>query len=571
MKKAYRWVWVLVAMVLTTTPVLAGGASEAEDDAPMEYTAFHETDIVFDWFDNPDDVVTPWFEEEFGLRLTERYWRQGQDPRQRLNQFLATRDLPDVMVVTRQTLSPLLAADALMDLTELVPEYMPHYWNSLTPEERLVNMDDGRLFFVWKLAPKRNDNVDDIYNTMWAHTPLVREDLLARLGYEFTPVYEVLENCSTENRVPTWDEIMIEPAIETPEDFYNLLREIDELGIVVDGKPLIPWSVRWSIFHFGGMYDLGHWQYNSDDGVAYGYLGSPMAKDYFEFINRCYQEGLLDQEFASQQNPQIMEKVSTGRVGVIMSDTPDLLTAHEALAQIDPSMVYHPIPWPVHDPDWHGYMDVDTPGLYVAAISADTPRETAIRLLEMWDYMYTEEGWDMLVWGPEESGLWEWDGDRRVFTDPAMWDAEVSASETGGPADYGLQSDRVLHKYGDFWSAIANFSAAPERGYPRNISRSYPYEFTFMGIFNHMRLQTGRFHYAVGNRVSYGTGELPGYANTYYWSDFRNRDIVKILTPTTQAEFDAAWAEIMEANEVKGRFTEGQQAMTEWFHSMGVE
>lgn len=571
MKKTLQWLIILISIGLIISPAFGGGKQEAGKDSVMEYTAFHETDIVFDWFDNPKDVVTPFFEEKFNLKLTDRYWRQGQDPRQRLNQFLATKDLPNVMVVTRQTLAPLLAADALMDLTKLVPEYMPNYWNRLTLEEQKVNMDDGKLFFVWKLAPKRNDNVDDIYNTMWAHAPLVREDLLAELGYDFTPVKELVDICRAENRVPTPEEIQITPSIDTPEDFYKLLKQIDNLGITVDGKKMIPWSVRWSIFHFGGMFDLGHWQYRSSDGLAHGYLGTPMAKDYFQFINRCYQEGLLDPEFASQQNPQIMEKVSTGRVGVIMSDTPDLLTAHEALEQIDPAMVYHPIPWPEQDPNWHGYMDVDTPGLYVTAISADTPRETAIQLLKMWDYMYSDEGWDMLVWGPEDTGIWTWDDGKRIFTDPKMWQAEVNAAETGGPKGFGLQSDNVLHKYGDFWSAIANFSAAPERGYPRNISKSYPYEFTFMGIFNHMRLEAGRHHYAVGNKVSYGTGEAPGYANTYYWSDFRNRDIVKLLTPSTQAEFDKAWNEIMDANETKGRYEEGQEAMTEWFTSMGVK
>src|SRR5699024_6672181 len=42
------------------------------------------------------------------------------------------------------------------------------------------------------------------------------------------------------------------------------------------------------------------------------------------------------------------------------------------------------------------------------------------RLCEMWDWMYSDEGLDILTWGPEGTGIWEYadDGTTKVFVDP---------------------------------------------------------------------------------------------------------------------------------------------------------
>jgi hypothetical protein len=573
-KKGFTLTGLFLGLImLVAQPLFSGGSTESAAEKAEEYTVFCETDILLPWVNGfEEDVVTPYFEEKFNLKIKEVFWRQGmQDVMQRLNQFIATDSLPDVNMVSRGNQAYLLQNEMLKELTDFVRIEMPTYWSMLTEEERKVAEDDGKLYLVYKLTPSVHDNLDDPHNSDFAHAPLIREDILTMLGYEFTPMKEVVEICELEQRAPTMEDIEIKPAIETPDDFLALLRKIQDLNLTADGKPLIPWSVRWSIFHFGGMYDLGHWMWNPRNKEAQGYLGTEHAKDYFQFINTCYREGLLDPEFASQQNPQIMEKASRGRLGVIMSDVPDLLTVHEALADIDPSMVYHPFPWPEEDPDLHGYMDVVVPGFHVVCISDKTDEGLVTRLMQMWDWMYTDEGWDTLVWGPASTGIWEWKDGKRFFSDPNVWKAELSAAESGGPKDFGLQSDNVKHKYGDFWSQIANLSGGPDKGYPRNISKSYPPEFTFMTVFNQARRICGHSHFASGVEASYGAGEASSYANKYYWSDFRNKDIVKLLTPSTFADFDAAWDEIVQANETKGRYTEGKEAMTEWFKAMGME
>lgn len=76
-------------------------------------------------------------------------------------------------------------------------------------------------------------------------------------------------------------------------------------------------------------------------------------------------------------------------------------------------------------------------------ISESVPEDKVIRLLEMWDWMYTPEGWDVLCWGPESSGLRTMEGDKKVFSDPNMWELSKNLKVgEGGPEEHGLHATR---------------------------------------------------------------------------------------------------------------------------------
>ena len=94
---------------------------------------------------------------------------------------------------------------------------------------------------------------------------------------------------------------MITPAIETPEDFHQLLKKISELNITVGDSSLIPFSsIDWSQFHLGSMFDFGHWRIN-DEGDVGGFLGTEGAKEYYKYLNTLYKEGLIDPDFIVQR------------------------------------------------------------------------------------------------------------------------------------------------------------------------------------------------------------------------------------------------------------------------------
>ena len=211
------------------------------------------------------------------------------------------------------------------------------------------------------------------------------------------------------------------------------------------------------------------------------------------------------------------------------------------------------------------------PGWFDVLLSDDLDESIAIRLLKMWDWMYTDEGMDILAWGPADSGLWEMRDGAKVFADPAVWDAAASMSEgQGGPEEYGVQALRG-HTEGDMWSRIANASAGPgpAKNFPSSIQRSYPLDINDTLVYNVGKVLTGfTYHRPLRGNVSYGVGEIVGKTSDYYWGDFRtglNQDLVSLISAETREQYDAAWEDVFTRFKRTTRYDEAKQIMTEYF------
>jgi ABC-type glycerol-3-phosphate transport system substrate-binding protein len=259
------------------------GLPDMSKEKMVEYDAYFDIETVAKWFDNPKDVVSKWYEDTFKLKLTDIYWQSGQSTDQRIAAFIASNSFPDVMVANRASI--FAALDQGMDLTELAPEHMPNYWNNIINDSlRSTLYHNGKVKFLYKYEAFGLDEqtgLNDPYFNQFNHTLMIREDILTKLGYKFTPISEIQKTCNDEQRAPTLADYNIDPVpYKTMGEFTEFLRKIKALELKdKSGNSVLPFSTMGATHVTTGFDFSTLWKWNDEKKVADGYLGSPKAKD----------------------------------------------------------------------------------------------------------------------------------------------------------------------------------------------------------------------------------------------------------------------------------------------------
>lgn len=73
----------------------------------------------------------------------------------------------------------------------------------------------------------------------------------------------------------------------------------------------------------------------------------------------------------------------------------------------------------------------------------------------------------------------------------------------------------------------------------------------------------------MNQTVGYGVGELVGKTSTFYWVEFGEQYLPKLLKAKTGPEYDAAWDAMYKNFESKTEYKKAVEIMDEWFKSMG--
>ena len=81
----------------STQQVTTTTTTEMTAPSLMEYTFAFYDDSATKWMNNPNDVVTPFIEEKFNIRVKEVTIVKDTDFRERLTQWIASGTTPDVV------------------------------------------------------------------------------------------------------------------------------------------------------------------------------------------------------------------------------------------------------------------------------------------------------------------------------------------------------------------------------------------------------------------------------------------------------------------------------------------
>lgn len=569
-KKFYRRLNLIVFILLFGTSLAACGNyklnlnRQASSEEILEYSIFFGISTpVTNAVDNPNDVVTKYVERKFNIRVKEVFQPSNQiSAKEKLNMFIAANDIPDVLVAAEDTADYAVSTGQYAELTEYIKD-MKNF-NKYFPQNMWYKyMNNGKKYQipVVKITPLDERFKDDPLNLPYFHALWVREDVLKKLGYKFTPLDDIAKEYMDKGKKAPLSAYNIEPAIDTPDKFLNFLRRVKALSIKEGNKDVIPFSsMGWSSFHLGAMFDYGHWRIDPQGNVS-GFLGTPEAKEYMKMFWTMYGEGLIDKSFLLQGEEQLQQKIASGKVisGITI---PDINTAANLLEKINPEYKIRFIPLPKKHADL-GFYDVIQPGFYRYLIIKDF--KDIKRLTQYFDWFYSDEGLDILTWGPESAGLWEVKDGKKVFKDKELADSLVNGTKYGkkGPENYGLWAPSGNSSELTFFTSKAAVCAPVLSDFnPFDSRKSYPIKLDkYMA-----NRQVAIGGYDTKGIASYGDGGTTVSNNSvYFWGKFQINGIAKILSARNEEEFEKFWKEQYDLFVKEGKYNEAKADMTKWF------
>ncbi len=588
MSKINRFISILLATILAIG-ILAGctpgnpteggnsndvsnASSTAEELKPIEYTFLDTVHATAPFgYNNPNDVVSPWVEENLKVKVKEVIFAAGQTPMERVNMMVAAENLPDVVLIDSPDIASAYATGAFADLTDYISS-MPNIDKYVSDVGWNMNSVDGRVVAIPVSSMEmdtENPEVAEIlendllfrFPNNWAFN--IQQDLLTTLGYTFKTVDEVQAELDAEPRRITEQDVEITPAIDTFEKFEKLLYDIKALNIKVDGKDLIPLSIpEWGMYHISTLFaQHGGFMYDEATSKTSAYLGNPGMKEFYKVASKWAKDGILDKDFMILKPEQYQERVSSGRVAVTFM-IPDVAGTRQNLKAKSPTNDLRPIVWPAPVVATKSYVDPSYPGgFYVIMINKDY--EDIDRLVEYFDWFQTEEAMDIGTWGPESAGLFEVKDGKKVFKEEELWITVRDNTKT--------EDGRNTEYYGiyDKNNAVAGFTSKAFLCVPapyinlKSSDRSYPVSFNaYADMYNYV--SSGKL--CRDGSVLSPTGEKASVLSSYYWGTTKSK-AAQLFDAKSDAEFDSIFEELIEDMKLNGGYDEAIEYMDELFRA----
>lgn len=553
----------------TTSQQAADSSAKATGEAPpplLQYSYFMGvSDQTYPFMNNPSDVITPIVEKKFNIKVSSiDKLPSGMTFKDKFNLMLASGNLPDVIESGNR--SQLIAdSGKYEELGPLIKQYMPNMMKYLPEKDWTSGYYQGKLWGVPNVQidtvdPKFDNDPSAVPNADW--TLQIREDLLQKLGYKFTPLKQIQDKANQTGKKPTFEDLQIEPAIKTPDDLYQFYKKVKALD-----SSLIPFDMpNYFQGHFGTMFGFQYtWYYDVDTKQVVTGLGTPHAKEYYQFLNKLYKEGLIDPDFPVEKEAQLQEKIVAGKVASFIFSQ-DNSAANAAVDKIAPGLMYHPIPMPVLQgityPGIDPFALVHT-AFYVKKGFSDIPR-----LLKYFDWFYSDESLDLATWGPENLGLWEMKDGKKVFKDEALHQAlaNYKPNTIADEQYYNKGLGLLPPKYEP--SAKA-FATAPHfiHYVPIAWQKSYPFQVTDISNLATTIISTRNLD--RHNVLLSGGSETANAAGSWIWGDLYQKISTSLYTAKDEAAFNQSWDAAVKAFMDKGKYAEGQKEMTEIAKTFG--
>ncbi|NJP40363.1 hypothetical protein HCH52_04775 [Oscillospiraceae bacterium HV4-5-C5C] len=346
----------------------------------------------------------------------------GDDYNQAVNIVLASGDYPDAVYMNWNNYNGGLRAaiddGIVVDVSanETYKSLMPTWFGDLDENENLrraVTLDDGTSALFCHIENNLKRGAYAGYG--------IRKDWLDNLGLQVPTtvdeLYNVLSKFKTEDANGNGDNTDEIPMSDDSD--HNLISYLAPAwGLRVNTPYLDPDTQK-----------MTYWtQYK--DGEAF--------TDFLTTLHQWYEEGLIDPEFASQDSSAKEAKITNDQVGFTFAWTGNYATWTDALAENFPSIadkidIYGMVP--VVGPAGKAYTANDAHVRYAASnegtcVTSSSVKDGTIEaILKLFDYMYTDEGSEIINWG-EEGVSYTKDADgKNQWTDAVTNDSEYSFSD----------------------------------------------------------------------------------------------------------------------------------------------
>lgn len=279
----------------TSTPAVTEGASETEapvvDKSPITLTYYSGSTTEDPWTDPVAKAIT----EATGVTLEVEGTVTNDD--QRISLMIAEQDYTD-LIFTQGKATDLVAAGALIDMTDLIEQYGPNI-------KKLYGDEIGKLKF------SKDDPGIYMLSAYGVNSTSYKSDGSVQIQYDVMK----------ENNYAVPKSLQ---EYETMIKNYMAAHPTTEDGLKTIGLSLSTADWRWYItlsnpsnFIGVGDVDNGNWHYDKDYNAEYRFRKADV-KEYYRWLNRMYNEGVLDPDFATQTHEDYIAKIASGRVLSLM-------------------------------------------------------------------------------------------------------------------------------------------------------------------------------------------------------------------------------------------------------------
>lgn len=379
------------------------GESSAE---PITFTFYNADGMEDPWTDPVAKKIT----QETGVTLKTEYPSNGLDNMIQL--MVATREYPD-LIFAKGDSNILIDNGALIDMSELIEEYGPHI-------KQLYGEEYDSLRYS-----KEDPSIYQLCSNK------VQNEVLSTAGTAQLQWAVVAEN---DYAIP-----------RTLEEYTEMLRSYLDKHPYVEGQRMIGLSISCTDWHWyttlsdpagyiaNGSTDDGQWIVDEDNNVYYKHAAAGQ-KEYFQWLNSMFWEGILDPDFATQTHEDYINKIASGRVLGLLDADWDITAAESSLkARGLYERTYAGLPVTIDESVTCAALREQNLGVGWG-IGISTSCKDPVRAVQFLDWMCTEEAQVLLNWGIENVNYFYDKNGVRYRTEEEIIEAGTNpnyAEETG--------------------------------------------------------------------------------------------------------------------------------------------
>ena len=438
-----------------------GSAAEASSSGETADDADDKSPITFEYFNadgkngNWDNPVAKAITEATGVTLDVSYPVASQgDAKEDVALMIANDEYPD-MIYAKGSATDLYQAGALIDMTDLIEKYGPNIKKMYGAEmEKLKwSQDDPGIYQLsYAGVNQKTLTTGGSCQIQWA--------ALKENDYKYPKTldeYEKMIKSYLAAHPKTEDGLDMIGITMSASDWHRMITLGNPAGLIADASP-----------------DNGQWIIDDEYNVHYKHV-TDEEKEYFKWLCRMYNEGILDPNFATQTDDDYIAKVASGRV-VAITDAEWHYSQCEATLVADGKVdqTYVGLPVTLREDQ------VEKALLYQGTtvgwgIGITKSCEDPVRAIKFLDYLCSDEGQILYHWGIEGENYFLDDDGQPYRTDEEVAKAQSDpdyAKNTGidnytGFPIYGTGSyseDGFPYTPTTKESVIANYNTAEKEG-----------------------------------------------------------------------------------------------------------
>ena len=412
----------------------AGSAASGE---VIELTFFNADANQDDpWTDPVAEAITA----ATGVKLKTTRPVGGNDESEAVALMIAEQNYPDI-IFAKGSAGNMIDAGAMIDMTDLIEQYGPNIKKLYGEEfEKLKQSADDPSIYQLSAYVVGGTKLKDCGNIQ------IQWDALKAKDYQIPQSLEELEamikDYIAEN--PTTEDGLDKIGITlSTSDWHWLITLGNPAGFIADGAP-----------------DNGQWIVTEDNKGVYKFR-SDNERQYFKWLCRMYNEGILDPEFATQTHEDYIAKIASGRVVCLFDKDWDYQDGEKVLkADGKYNLTYCGLPTGMTP-------DIKCPSLMYQGLTTGTgvgittSCKDPVAAIKFIDFLCSDEGQVLNKWGIEGVNYFIDDEGHRYRTEEeikyAQEDADYSKKTGVGFHNYPFPSygDGILDPTGSTYTTVS--------------------------------------------------------------------------------------------------------------------